>query len=373
MATTNPDLLRQIKKQNDYCRVTAWNDRGLTGKGVTVWNMENTSDHGEKTHQRILDAAPDATVITVGHAVYANNETVTEERVEYKGKVYGAEEFIKEFNIKIITRSVGRDFVRPDAGETKFWLDLQKRYNLIIFNAAGNSEPFGDRDDPVAMLVAAANLNKGYPRRDSYSAELTGLDFIDFRGWDTGTSFSSPYLAGKAALLVEKYGYLFTQYDCYEYFKMHSEDMEANGHDVSTGWGLPVMGDTKTVVTMRMNNYIMTVDDRKITMDECPVYNARGDRMLVPARYCAEAIGCETIWDEAKKTATFKTCDTTVEFTMGKYEMIINGSAVKIDECPAYNQRGDRMLVPVVFLTDAFKMQKSWNEAEKRVIFTKEW
>lgn len=55
-----------IRQQVDYDDVFRWHAAGITGRDMAIWNMENgKADHGQLTQQRILDAAPDATVITV--------------------------------------------------------------------------------------------------------------------------------------------------------------------------------------------------------------------------------------------------------------------------------------------------------------------
>ena len=79
-------------------------------------------------------------------------------------------------------------------------------------------------------------------RSPSSSTGISDHNFIDFRGWDSGTSFSAPYLAGKTALLIERYGDL-TQEDVIQYWKDHVEDLDDEGYDKYTGFGLPILGD----------------------------------------------------------------------------------------------------------------------------------
>ena len=64
------------------------------------------------------------------------------------------------------------------------------------------------------------------------------------------------------------------------------------------------MGDPKTVIKMQIGNHKITVDGKPIILDQCPVYNERGDRTLVPLRAIAEAFGATVDWDEATKTVT---------------------------------------------------------------------
>ena len=298
-----------VKAQNDYCGITKWNDAGTTGKGVVVWNMENgKANHGSLTTQRILHSAPDATVINGSLSSIVRNKEIVEVAVTTDdGTRYGVEEFIQKFNIKLITRSQGG--AKGNSGLwSVFWKPLKEKYNLIFFNSAGNDGEDGiDSGLPpdIAILVGACHLKDGEPTRDWwYSSVGEEVDFIDFRGEWNGTSFASPYLCGKAALLVHKYGNHITQDEVYQYFKDHAEDIEEVGEDHKSGWGLPIMGKVETEIVMQIGNHKITVDGKPIILDQCPVYNERGDRTLVPLRAISEAFGATVVWDADTQTIT---------------------------------------------------------------------
>ena len=137
LATTELNSL--IAKQNKYCGVTAWQNAGFIGKSHTtgepigIWDAESdTSDHGDGTEDRSDDAATGAKIY-MGSICGSNcNYTVT-----YNGTTYTPEEFIKKFNIKIITRSIGGS-TTPGTPESEYWNNLKKKYKLIINNSAGN-------------------------------------------------------------------------------------------------------------------------------------------------------------------------------------------------------------------------------------------
>ena len=47
-----------ILEQKQYDHTQEWNEAGWTGKGINIWDMESaTSNHGKRTHQRVLHAA----------------------------------------------------------------------------------------------------------------------------------------------------------------------------------------------------------------------------------------------------------------------------------------------------------------------------
>ena len=298
-----------VSKQNDYCGVTKWHQAGITGKGVVVWNMENgKATHGKQTTQRILHSVPDTTVINGSLSATADNKGIKEANVTTDdGTRYEVEDFIQKFKIKLITRSQGGAKSNAKLW-SDFWKPLKEKYNLIFFNSAGNEGSEGiDAGLPadIAILVAACHLSNGKPTRDWwYSSVHEEVDFIDFRGEWNGTSFASPYLCGKAALLVQKYGPQLTQEDVYEYFKTHAQDLEEEGVDNKTGWGLPIMGDPKTVITMKIGSNVMDVDGRKILIDQPAIIDRTTSRTLVPIRAISEALGAEVGWDDKTKTVT---------------------------------------------------------------------
>ena len=302
--TVHEDLQDQIK----HSRLIPWHEKGLTGKGVVIWNMENNrSTHGKQTTQRVLHSAPDATVINASLSMAYNSSGIRyANAVMDDGTVYGVEDFIKKFNIKCLTRSVGGDTANSKVA-SEFWTNLQEKYKLIMFNSAGNDGSDG-RDggndyDPF-IYVGALSLNKNGVWIEQYSSEHDRVDFATFRGEWRGTSFSAPYLCGQSALLVQKYGHQIDQGFVFDYFKDHAEDLNIISYDEKTGWGLPIMGKVETEIVMQIGNHKITVDGKPIILDQCPVYNERGDRTLVPLRAIAEAFGATVEWDADTQTIT---------------------------------------------------------------------
>jgi hypothetical protein len=295
-----------VKAQNDYCGITKWHNAGITGNGVVVWNMENSkATHGKQTTQRVLHSAPDATIINATLSMSSDNKSVKyANAILDDGTTYKVEDFIKQFNIKCLTRSVGGSTANSKTA-SEFWTALQKKYKLIMFNSAGNEGSDG-RDggndyDPF-IYVGALSLNKNGIWIEPYSSEHDRVDFATFRGEWSGTSFSAPYLCGQSALLVQKYGHHIDQEFVYEYFKSHATDLHDIDYDTKTGWGLPIMGDPKTVIKMQVGNFKATVDGKTVIMDVAP--KIENQRTLVPLRFISEALGAEVGWDDKTKTVT---------------------------------------------------------------------
>lgn len=303
--------MTEINKQNKYSGTTAWNEAGVTGKGVVVWNCENpVTAHAYSTTQRVLNAAPDATVITESYSMISDVNSVTAHYIDYQGKRYDIEEFIKTFNIKIITKSVAGG-TRTGGADSKYWNNLKAKYNLIFFNAAGNEGTAGCSGaipPDVALYVGACSLMNGKPRRSHYSSVGEELDFMAFTELAGGTSCASPYLAGMTALLCQLKPNI-TQDEVCDYFRTYAEDMEEAGRDDYSGYGLAKMGDLKdmeTEIRIKIGENYMTVDGKKVALDQPAVIDKKTNRTLIPVRAITEALGCEVMWDAQTKTITIR-------------------------------------------------------------------
>ena len=232
-----------IREQNAYSGVTAWHEAGIDGQGVVIWNAESGDrQHGQISERRIRDAAPGAVIICAEQCMRCNNDEILEEYVLFNGMKYSTEDFIKAFGVKVVTKSKSGN--KHIGVLSPFWKHLKETYNLILCNSVGN-EGAGDWGGAIpydqAIYVGAASLIKGKPQRDYYSSVTDELDFMQFTGNWSGTSFSCPFFAGMCALLAQvKPG--ITQDEAYSYFIQHAEDMYTEGADAYTGYGLAKMG-----------------------------------------------------------------------------------------------------------------------------------
>ena len=314
MFKRDPDCIAQ----REYVNVPAWHRAGHTGRGINVFCDDADKTHAESVADIVQTILPDANVYygNIGSRpeggqikLFCTAKNINVQSMEIN-------EFIRRYNISLINNSTGRQ-ADTSGNPTATQLALKEvldRHNIIMTGAAGNDNE-GHITCPwcnVAMMVNSARLKNGRPIH-APSSIGNKIDFAMFTGFQPGTSFASPFLLGLIGLLRCRFGRELTQAQAYDYLRSHAVDLRDEGRDNCTGWGLPVMGDPdedyfkedNMVVTFKIGSAVMDVDGKHTIMDEVPQYNQRGDRMMVPVKYVAEAFGCRTEWDEATRTAKF--------------------------------------------------------------------
>jgi len=88
-------------------------------------------------------------------------------------------------------------------------------------------------------------------------------------------------------------------------------------------------------------------------------------RTMVPMRVIFEALGAVVVWDEVNRSITATRGELTVQTTIGDKTMHINGSAMEMDVAPIIV--GQRTLVPVRFVSEAFGCDVRWDAAARTV------
>lgn len=176
--------------------------------------------------------------------------------------------------------------------------------------------------------IGSCRYNKGRPIKASYSSVGEELDFMSFDNlkgtWKNkrliGTSFASPLFAGMLALVqcffLEKTGKKLNHEKLIEFVKDHCVDLEDEGHDSKTGFGLFILPEPTEIdiskysevkemeIKLKINNNIAYVDGKEVILDTEPIIH--NNRTLVPIRFIAETFGCEVEWDNEKREVIIK-------------------------------------------------------------------
>ena len=125
-----------------------------------------------------------------------------------------------------------------------------------------------------------------------------------------------------------------------------------------------------TEIKMTINSKTAYVNGEAKTLDAAPII--KNSRTLLPVRFLAENLGASVEWNDATKTATLKTSDTTIEVTINAKAMKVNGEAVALDS-PAIIENS-RTYLPLRAIANALGVSNdniTWDDATKTATFVK--
>ena len=379
-----------LDKQNTFTNVTEWHNAGYTGKDILVWDMEGLGDHGKYTRERILDAAPEAKVINRPWNKATRNGVFAQEQVyDDKTKTYlSFNEFVEKYRPKVLTCSMSGGQKAIYDGIRPILTAAQNKYKLLIFNSAGNDGSSGLKGGALpqenAMYIGAVMMFANNPndiRGCGYSSlgdEFEEVDFSSFTGKQgkSGTSFSTPFVAGQAALLAQRYGDM-SQNEVYNYFKMCAKPLMLDHnaiktdfiggqyiYDFRTGYGIPILPHlNKRYLTLTIGHNYLTVDGNGMPMDTAPFI--KDSRTFVPIAFISLALGAEVAWSPISKKVTIVKGETKLELYIGKRQYYINGSRYDMDTAPFI--KDSRTFVPISWIALALGCRVSWVNSERKV------
>ena len=101
----------------------------------------------------------------------------------------------------------------------------------------------------------------------------------------------------------------------------------------------------------------ITVDNKPLTTDVAPVII--DGRTLVPVRSIFEELGADVLWNDETKTVSATKGPTNIEITLGSNNAYVNNNAVILD-VPAQSVNG-RTMVPARFVAEALGCNVTWN------------
>lgn len=109
------------------------------------------------------------------------------------------------------------------------------------------------------------------------------------------------------------------------------------------------------------------IDGNNVVSDVAPFID--NNRTLVPIRVISENLGYSVNWDNQTRKVTVKNNDKSIEFTIGKKEVNINGTNSSIDVAPII--KNERTFVPLRFISESFDNYVNWDNNTKTVIINK--
>ena len=112
----------------------------------------------------------------------------------------------------------------------------------------------------------------------------------------------------------------------------------------------------------------VVVNGEKVTFPDIQPYIDSQSRTMVPSRFVGEELGAEVSWDGAENKATFVRGTDTLVLYVGNEEYTINGEKRAMDTI-AVNVEG-RVVVPARYVAEAFGAAVGWNDVIKTVYIT---
>jgi Copper amine oxidase N-terminal domain. len=109
---------------------------------------------------------------------------------------------------------------------------------------------------------------------------------------------------------------------------------------------------------------VFTVGEQVYFKDTQPVI--KNDRTMVPIRAISESLKADVQWDEATQTVIITKDGVVIKLVLNSDVATINGVEVKLD-APA-ESINDRIIVPVRFISEAFKSTVQWEPDSQIVV-----
>lgn len=119
----------------------------------------------------------------------------------------------------------------------------------------------------------------------------------------------------------------------------------------------PVQAATKS------SDVSIVLNGQKVTFDVNP--HLEEGRVLVPVRGVFEKLGLEVSWDQPTKTAIIQNEEKTITMKLGEKVVQVNGKDTTIDT--SVSIKGDRLFIPVRFVSATFGGNVKWVPASKIV------
>lgn len=144
-------------------------------------------------------------------------------------------------------------------------------------------------------------------------------------------------------------------------------------------------GTLDSVVEVTIGESTIKVDGEDVTMDVAPYIQTSSNSTMVPLRFVSIAIGVDSdnvnsvddsskvMWDANSKTATILYAagngQKIIQFTAGSNTMVIDGTAVPMDNGVVAEITNDRMFVPFRALGQALGVPVTWDADTRTAIY----
>lgn len=151
--------------------------------------------------------------------------------------------------------------------------------------------------------------------------------------------------------------------------KAENPVMKSDAHtmmSITPKTNMQSVSSASAAVILKIGSRNMLVGDTKVPLDAAPYIVVPGDRTVVPIRAIADAFGAETDWNQAERTVTVKKDDTTVVLTIDKMAYSVNDAEKQSDIAPVIVN--DRTMVPLRIVAKAIGEKVYWENQNQMVV-----
>ncbi len=124
-------------------------------------------------------------------------------------------------------------------------------------------------------------------------------------------------------------------------------------------------GNNSAGFVIGMNQYFVNNQAPGINMDAAAYIDPSSGRTMVPVRYLADALGATTNWYPDTRQVTVSTAAYNISMAIGSPTLTVNGQAQTMDVAPVINN--GRTYLPARWVADALGCQVDWNATNKIV------
>lgn len=155
-------------------------------------------------------------------------------------------------------------------------------------------------------------------------------------------------------------------------YVMDGEEKVVNPDLKKKAWSIEELydGDTVELAVGHSKALVNGVPYYIDNTDESITPYIENDRTMVPYRFLTEALGANVIWDSDTKSVTVKNTGVEIVMTEGSPNYTVNGKAMTMDTAPEI--RNDRIFLPVRAAAEAMGMKVAWSPEHLIVIGTQE-
>lgn len=127
--------------------------------------------------------------------------------------------------------------------------------------------------------------------------------------------------------------------------------------------GIEAKKELPSLIVLNLHSDVAKVNEKEVALGAKPL--TFNNRVLVPGRFIAEALGTQMSWDGDRQAATFTYKDKNILLTPGQKSMVVNGETLKLEVPPQLVE--GRIFVPLRFVCEAFGAHVSFSKVIKLI------